>query len=490
MMGRKQRWNWMARRMCQACMVLFSMCAQAQVETDSVVASRQLSEDDRAATLDADYIQRIEEMIDSVERQRQLDELLEAREQLMTRHELSFHTDGALEVLGALASAWSNKNFVDRSGSLKAYDTDAVDYLPAFSPLAATYALKALGVQSRSSNRRFWTANAGALLLANASVHLLKNIVSERRPDGTDDHSLPSGHAAMAFVSASILHREYGHISPWISVAGYSAATATEYLRMRHHDHYGHDLALGAGIGMISTNLAYYISSRIFGPKSVNKYALSASELARVDKFAERPSSFALLTGAEVGGRHALLEDFDGVRQRGNLITAEALGTGRVYSSTPLLAGVEGTYAFTPCWQGQVSVLSSSALAKLSLPFQTPWVGGSAAVPADWQGDDLQLLRAHLTLSYSMPVSLNQRISLRTLCGVRHREALDFRLAGLPESSIHVPAATKMEWGGGIGVTVMGMDHFLTGVNVDYLHTFGDVFAKRCVITTFMKILL
>jgi membrane-associated phospholipid phosphatase len=89
-----------------------------------------------------------------------------------------------------------------------------------------------------------------------AMVYPMKRIINAERPDG-GYHSFPSGHTAQAFVAATFLHKEYGHKSPWYSVAGYTMASAVGMCRMISNRHWASDVLVGAGIGVLSTNLVY-----------------------------------------------------------------------------------------------------------------------------------------------------------------------------------------------------------------------------------------
>lgn len=87
----------------------------------------------------------------------------------------------------------------------------------------------------------------------------LKRTVQSTRPDGSNRRSFPSGHTAVAFTGAELLHQAYKHKSPWISVAGYAMATATGVLRMANAKHHWADVLTGAGIGIASVKLTYVI---------------------------------------------------------------------------------------------------------------------------------------------------------------------------------------------------------------------------------------
>ncbi|RRB02006.1 phosphatase PAP2 family protein [Larkinella rosea] len=87
----------------------------------------------------------------------------------------------------------------------------------------------------------------------------LKRTIHSTRPDGSDRRSFPSGHAAVAFTGAELLHQAYKHKSPWISVAGYAMATATAVLRVANNQHHWADVLAGAGIGIASVKITYAV---------------------------------------------------------------------------------------------------------------------------------------------------------------------------------------------------------------------------------------
>jgi membrane-associated phospholipid phosphatase len=93
-------------------------------------------------------------------------------------------------------------------------------------------------------------------ILMIAMVRPLKYFTHETRPDG-GPHSFPSGHTAQAFMAATWLHKEYGHKSVWYSIAGYTMATAVGTCRMMSNRHWASDVLVGAGIGVLSTNMVY-----------------------------------------------------------------------------------------------------------------------------------------------------------------------------------------------------------------------------------------
>jgi membrane-associated phospholipid phosphatase len=139
---------------------------------------------------------------------------------------------------------------------MNGFHTSADDYLQ-FVPMAAMFSFKLAGVQSRSDllNQMILTAKSEMVLAA--IVYSMKHFIRVMRPDGSTDNSMPSGHTAQAFVSATLLDMEYRDTSPWISVGGYLCAAATGYLRVANNRHWASDVLIGAGIGIASVKLVY-----------------------------------------------------------------------------------------------------------------------------------------------------------------------------------------------------------------------------------------
>ena len=133
-----------------------------------------------------------------------------------------------------------------------------------YTPYAAVFILKGCDVDSRHGWAQL-TANAATSLVMSAGItYALKHSVREWRPDHSDRHSFPSGHSSIVFSGATVLHHEFGHISPWVSIGGYAVATLTAIDRVSRDRHHWHDVAAGAAIGVLSTELTYALSNRYF----------------------------------------------------------------------------------------------------------------------------------------------------------------------------------------------------------------------------------
>ena len=178
------------------------------------------------------------------------------------------------------------------------FKTEIDNYTQFFGPVMAT-GLKIAGVEGRSDWGRYLTSAAMSYGFMALFVNSIKYTAKEMRPDGSTRNSWPSGHTATAFVGATILHKEYGLTrSPWYSVAGYGVATATGVMRVLNNRHWVSDVLSGAGVGIISGELAYAMSDLIFKGKG----------LLRGDAISERsiidhPSFFSISMGLGLGSQ-------------------------------------------------------------------------------------------------------------------------------------------------------------------------------------------
>lgn len=280
-------------------------------------------------------------------------------------------------ITGALLLKGEDTHFRNMRGEHmpKAYKSSEtyIQYLP----LAATLGLKAFGVESRSSWARMAVSGAagGAIMLA--ATQSMKHLISTGRPDNSDDHSFPSGHTATAFVTATILHREYGHISPLVSIGGYATAAATGILRIRKNRHWASDVAAGAGIGILATELGYCITDALFRNKGLDI-------TGREDIISNRgykPSFVGIRTGFNVPLGNFRLNDILDFRTSGGYCAAVE---GAYFVNTHIgIGGKIGTASCNIITNGRqaepdrLEMLGASAGAYASCPITARWLAGT-----------------------------------------------------------------------------------------------------------------
>ena len=142
---------------------------------------------------------------------------------------------------------------------------DYTQYLPAL----AVFTLDAAGLKGKTKPQQQLLLYALGNVTATVIVQPMKRIIGRERPNKSDFHSFPSGHTSTAFVAAEFLHQEFGHYSPWISIAGYATAATTGYLRMYNNEHWLGDVLAGAAIGMASTKFIYWMKREINNKKKL-----------------------------------------------------------------------------------------------------------------------------------------------------------------------------------------------------------------------------
>lgn len=138
-----------------------------------------------------------------------------------------------------------------------------LDNFTQFAPAALVYGLNAFGVEGKHNLRDRSIIYGTSMLITAAITIPLKNITKEERPDLSNNQSFPSGHTAIAFASAQFMYREYKDSNFLLSISGYSLAVFTGVYRMLNNKHWFGDVVGGAGFGILSTELAYWLYPKI-----------------------------------------------------------------------------------------------------------------------------------------------------------------------------------------------------------------------------------
>ncbi len=155
----------------------------------------------------------------------------------------------------------------ERNRHIPNFRYHADDYLQ-HAPIVMVYGLNLIGVKGKND-----FANRTALLvktevLVTILTSSLKRITAIPRPDTNGLTSFPSGHTAQAFAAATFMAKEYGHKSIWYGIGAYTVATGVGAMRVMNNRHWISDVMVGAGIGILSTNLAYLTHQYRWGKKN------------------------------------------------------------------------------------------------------------------------------------------------------------------------------------------------------------------------------
>jgi len=137
--------------------------------------------------------------------------------------------------------------------------TSIDDYMQ-YSPMLTVYGLNSIGVRGKNNLRHRTRNLALSYIIMGITVTSLKRSTKILRPDGKSSNSFPSGHTATAFMGAEYLWQEYKDVSVWYGIAGYIVAAGTGLGRIYNDRHWVTDVAAGAGIGILSTKVAYWIA--------------------------------------------------------------------------------------------------------------------------------------------------------------------------------------------------------------------------------------
>jgi hypothetical protein len=146
-------------------------------------------------------------------------------------------------------------NSLERHNSF--WHTSIDDYAQ-YTPAIAAYALKFCKIESSHNLLDMTILYALSNIVAGGITQGTKSIINRERPNG-NSRSFPSGHTETAFAAAEFLHQEYKDKSIWISVGGYAAATFVGVSRVYNNKHWVSDVVAGAGIGILSTKVVYWI---------------------------------------------------------------------------------------------------------------------------------------------------------------------------------------------------------------------------------------
>lgn len=138
------------------------------------------------------------------------------------------------------------------------------DYLQ-YLPVAAHVGISLVGTKACHPFRERIAITATAYAAMGLMVNVTKYAVREKRPDSGARNSFPSGHTATAFMGAELVRKEYGNA---YGAGAYVFATGIALLRLYNDRHWLNDIIAGAGVGILSAHIGYWLlplEQQLFG---------------------------------------------------------------------------------------------------------------------------------------------------------------------------------------------------------------------------------
>lgn len=407
----------------------------------------------------------------------EIKQMIDDYENWLLSDETKFSTDGIQPIIRGTVMAFTEREFNREPAMFKQFSKDFSDYSTSVLPLSTSWLLKIIGVESRSTTKRMLMSNAIALIMSSGIVKATKEVVSERRPDGQGHASFPSGHSSLAYVGATILHREFGHHSPWISIGGYATATASQILRIKHNRHWAHDTFVGAGIGVVSTNFAYFLTDKILGKDEINKPRLTHKDIIRVLKYNEQPSSLTFTSGTEFGNRTIQCNNIDIHEIYG--------GKAKIRIGAGYTAGLEGAWFLNQNFAIEAIAKLTTCKAKAVLR-----TSSFQPTPPLLYGTHLDFYRFNIGARYSCPFAIVNRISARIHTGTRIMPDIIFNRYGTNTKFLSVKGNTEFDCGISLSYDCITNKKYAFGFTFSYHYTPSDILPHRYGTSTVWKILL
>ena len=142
------------------------------------------------------------------------------------------------------------------------FHTNAEDYLM-WGPSASVYIMDAFKVKTKHSFKQHLILDAGSIIITGGFGYIMRLISRNSKDYSTYDTKFPSGHTANAFRGAELLHQELKNTNKLLSYSGYLAATTVGVLRIYNKSHLLTQVLAGAGLGILSTKITYWIFDKI-----------------------------------------------------------------------------------------------------------------------------------------------------------------------------------------------------------------------------------
>lgn len=194
---------------------------------------------------------------------------------------------GSLIVAGSLGFLYDGLNDKVREGmgNLRGDHYFHIDDYIQYLPVTANLTMDFMGIKAKSPFTDRLMVTATAYLSMGVLVNSVKFLVDEKRPDSSAQNSFPSGHAATAFMGAELVRQEYGLA---YGIGAYSVACTVAFFRLYNNRHWLNDVLAGAGLGILSTRIGYWLlpaTQKLFKPKKKQLVMVSPFYQHRTNAF-------------------------------------------------------------------------------------------------------------------------------------------------------------------------------------------------------------
>ena len=180
----------------------------------------------------------------------------------------AFILPGTLLLYGALKPVINgitelDNNIMDNMQQNHAgFHTNAADYMMS-APSASVYVMDAFKVKTAHSFKQHLIIDAGSILITGGIGYGMRMISRNMKVYNANGTKFPSGHTANAFRGAEIVHQELKKSNPLLSYSGYLVATGVGIMRIYGKEHFLSEVLAGAGLGILSTKLTYWIFQKV-----------------------------------------------------------------------------------------------------------------------------------------------------------------------------------------------------------------------------------
>ncbi|MES2590117.1 MAG: phosphatase PAP2 family protein [Bacteroidota bacterium] len=189
----------------------------------------------------------------------------------------------ALAVISISLNTIETKTYIQNQirKPFNGYTTSLDDYLQ-YMPIVELYTFDLCKFKAQNSIWNQTKYLAISEIITCGIVQSLKYSLKIQRPNNGSFNSFPSGHTSQSFVGSQVLFNEYYQSNKLIAFSGLAFSISTAGLRVVNNQHWLPDVLMGAGIGILVTNIVYHFEPlKNWNPWNKKKCQLLKTERKR-----------------------------------------------------------------------------------------------------------------------------------------------------------------------------------------------------------------